>query len=80
MRLGPVTDMNGRLLPKITCNVLQQLARLELESIKLTDYGGLQVNKDGSGNVLPTAGFTEEGANGVAVSSGIEAVRLDAVL
>lgn len=53
--------------------------------MKLTDHGGLQVNKDGSGDVLPGAGLTEESGEGVVVGSGGPcaghvAVGLDVVL
>lgn len=60
---------------------------LKLEEIllKLTNHGGLQVDKDGSGDVLPAAGLTEESGEGVVVASGglcggHVAVRLDVVL
>ena len=51
----------------------------------LTDDGGLQVDKDGSGDVLPGAGLAEEGGEGVVGAfgyflSGHAAVLLDAVL
>lgn len=51
----------------------------------LTNNCGLQVHKYGSGNVLPGAGVTEEGGEGVIVSAhglvaGHLTVRLDAVL
>lgn len=55
------------------------------ETRKLTNHGRLQVDKDGSGDVLPVASLAEEGGEGVVVASrGLRAghvtVRLDAVL
>lgn len=74
--------MSSRLLLKITI-LFSDLPR----SLKkfLTDNSRLQVHKDGSGDVLPGAGLTEEGGEGVVVASGgllggHVAVRLDAVL
>lgn len=50
----------------------------------LTNDSGFQVNKDCSGDVLPSPSLTEEGGEGVVVAShrlvaGHLAVRLDAV-
>ncbi len=49
----------------------------------LTDDGGLEVDEDGPGHVLPGAGLGEEGGEGVVAHGlvgGHLAVRLDAVL
>lgn len=58
--------------------------KAEPETGTVTDDGGLQVHKDGSGDVLPRAGLKEKGVEGVVPSSdGFVArhlaVRLDAV-
>lgn len=59
--------------------------KLLSETNQLTNNSWLQVNKDGSGHVLPSAGLTEKSGKRVIVAStglaaGHVAVRLDAVL
>jgi hypothetical protein len=54
-------------------------------STVLTDDSGLQIDEDGTGNVLASAGLAEEGVEGVVTTAdglvgGHLAIRLDAVL
>ena len=60
-------------------------SKKSISGCPLTDDGGLQVDKDGSGDVLPCCCLTEEGAEGIisptrGLVTGHLAVRLDPML
>ena len=73
----PICETRRRRFPKSQKYILKAAA--------LTNHGRLQIDKDGTRNVLPSAGFAKKGVEGVvSTADGLVgrhcAVRLDAML